>query len=66
MGKRKLQRQAIYNIRMILWNGACSVLFLFIFSVVYFGFLALPIGMGVGTDDYFYGIMPLAIRLGES
>lgn len=33
---------------------------------VIFGLLALPIGMSVGTDAYFYGIMPLAIRLGES
>lgn len=33
---------------------------------VIFGLLALPIGMSIGTDAYFYGVMPLAIELGEA
>lgn len=30
-----------------------------------FGVIALPLGMMVGTDAYFYGIMPLVIEVGE-
>ncbi|MFB0972127.1 MAG: SLC13 family permease, partial [Neofamilia sp.] len=30
-----------------------------------FGFTALPMGMMIGTDAYFYGIMPLVIEVGE-
>ena len=36
------------------------------FIHVIFGLLALPIGMSIGTDAYFYGIMPLAIELGQA
>ena len=31
-----------------------------------FGVLALPLGMCVGTDAYFYGIMPLVMQVGET
>lgn len=31
-----------------------------------FGFLAVPIGMLLGTDSYFFGLMPLAINVGQS
>lgn len=31
---------------------------------VIFGILAMPLGMMVGTDAYFYGIMPLVIEVG--
>ena len=31
-----------------------------------FGALALPLGMCVGTDAYFYGIMPLVMQVGET
>lgn len=31
-----------------------------------FGILALPLGMCVGTDAYFYGIMPLVMQVGET
>ena len=31
-----------------------------------FGVLALPLGMCVGTDAYFYGIMPLVMKVGET
>ncbi len=30
-----------------------------------FGFFAVPIGMMLGTDSYFFGLMPLAIKVGE-
>ena len=30
-----------------------------------FGFTAVPVGMMIGTDAYFYGIMPLVIEVGE-
>lgn len=30
-----------------------------------FGFTALPMGMMIGTDAYFYGIMPLVLEVGE-
>ena len=32
----------------------------------YFGILALPFGLCVGTDAYFYGIMPLVMQVGET
>lgn len=35
------------------------------FIHVIFGVLALPLGMMVGTDAYFYGIMPLVIEVGN-
>ncbi len=31
-----------------------------------FGILALPLGLCVGTDAYFYGIMPLVMQVGET
>lgn len=31
-----------------------------------FGFLALPLGLCIGTDAYFYGIMPLVMEVGET
>ena len=31
-----------------------------------FGLLALPLGLCVGTDAYFYGIMPLVMQVGET
>jgi citrate transporter, citMHS family len=33
---------------------------------VIFGILALPLGLCVGTDAYFYGIMPLVMKVGET
>ena len=33
---------------------------------ILFGILALPLGLCVGTDAYFYGIMPLVIQVGET
>lgn len=33
---------------------------------VIFGLLALPLGLCIGTDAYFYGIMPLVIRVAET
>ena len=33
---------------------------------VIFGLLALPLGLCIGTDAYFYGIMPLVIHVGET
>ena len=33
---------------------------------VIFGVLALPLGLCIGTDAYFYGIMPLVIHVGET
>lgn len=33
---------------------------------VIFGLLALPLGLCVGTDAYFYGIMPLVMQVGET
>lgn len=35
------------------------------FIHIIFGILALPLGMMVGTDAYFYGIMPLVIEVGN-
>ncbi len=31
-----------------------------------FGILAMPLGLCVGTDAYFYGIMPLVMQVGET
>ena len=33
---------------------------------IIFGFLALPLGLCIGTDAYFYGIMPLVIQVGQT
>ena len=33
---------------------------------IIFGILALPLGLCVGTDAYFYGIMPLVIEVGST
>ena len=33
---------------------------------VIFGIFALPMGMMIGTDAYFYGIMPLVMQVGET
>ena len=33
---------------------------------IIFGILALPLGLCVGTDAYFYGIMPLVMKVGET
>ena len=32
---------------------------------VVFGFFAVPIGLLLGTDSYFFGLMPLAIGMGK-
>lgn len=36
------------------------------FIHIIFGFLALPLGLCIGTDAYFYGIMPLVMQVGET
>lgn len=36
------------------------------FIHIIFGILALPLGLCVGTDAYFYGIMPLVMKVGET
>ncbi len=36
------------------------------FIHVIFGILALPLGLCIGTDAYFYGIMPLVMQVGET
>lgn len=36
------------------------------FIHIIFGILALPLGLCIGTDAYFYGIMPLVIKVGET
>lgn len=33
---------------------------------IIFGILALPLGLCVGTDAYFYGVMPLVMEVGET
>lgn len=33
---------------------------------IIFGVLALPLGLCIGTDAYFYGIMPLVIEVGQN
>lgn len=40
--------------------------FLGSFIHVIFGVLALPLGLCIGTDAYFYGIMPLVMQVGET
>ena len=35
------------------------------FIHIIFGVLALPLGLCIGTDAYFYGIMPLVMEVGE-
>lgn len=36
------------------------------FLHIIFGILALPLGLCIGTDAYFYGIMPLVIEVGNT
>ncbi|MCD8369585.1 MAG: citrate:proton symporter [Clostridiales bacterium] len=36
------------------------------FIHIIFGVLAMPLGLCVGTDAYFYGIMPLVMEVGET
>ncbi len=36
------------------------------FTHLIFGFLALPMGMLVGTDAYFFGLMPPIIEVGKA
>lgn len=36
------------------------------FIHIIFGILALPLGLCVGTDAYFYGVMPLVMEVGET
>lgn len=36
------------------------------FIHIIFGVLALPLGLCIGTDAYFYGIMPLVMEVGET
>ncbi len=36
------------------------------FIHIIFGILALPLGLCIGTDAYFYGIMPLVMEVGET
>ena len=36
------------------------------FLHIIFGILALPLGLCIGTDAYFYGIMPLVIEVGST
>lgn len=36
------------------------------FIHIIFGLLALPLGLCIGTDAYFYGIMPLVMQVGET
>ena len=33
---------------------------------IIFGILALPLGLCVGTDAYFYGVVPLVMQVGET
>lgn len=33
---------------------------------IFMGILSLPLGMILGTDSYFYGLMPLAIQVGKN
>lgn len=33
---------------------------------IIFGVLALPLGLCIGTDPYFYGIMPLVMKVGQT
>ena len=36
------------------------------FIHIIFGIIALPLGLCIGTDAYFYGIMPLVMEVGQS
>lgn len=36
------------------------------FIHIVFGIIALPLGLCIGTDAYFYGIMPLVMEVGQS
>jgi CitMHS family citrate-Mg2+:H+ or citrate-Ca2+:H+ symporter len=36
------------------------------FIHIIFGVLAMPLGLCIGTDAYFYGIMPLVMQVGET
>ena len=36
------------------------------FIHIIFGILAMPLGLCIGTDAYFYGIMPLVMQVGET
>ena len=49
-------------------NAIMSIIpgFLGQFIHIIFGILALPLGLCVGTDAYFYGIMPLVMQVGET
>ena len=49
-------------------NAIMSIIpgFLGQFIHIIFGILALPLGLCIGTDAYFYGIMPLVMRVGET
>lgn len=49
-------------------NALMSIIpgFLGHFIHIIFGILALPLGLCIGTDAYFYGIMPLVIEVGQS
>lgn len=49
-------------------NAIMSIIpgFLGQFIHIIFGILALPLGLCIGTDAYFYGIMPLVIQVGET
>lgn len=49
-------------------NAIMSIIpgFLGQFIHIIFGVLALPLGLCIGTDAYFYGIMPLVMQVGET
>ena len=49
-------------------NALMSIIpgFLGHFIHIIFGILALPLGLCIGTDAYFYGIMPLVMEVGQS
>lgn len=49
-------------------NAIMSIIpgFLGQFIHIIFGILALPLGLCIGTDAYFYGIMPLFMQVGET
>lgn len=49
-------------------NAIMSVIppFMGQFIHIIFGILALPLGLCIGTDAYFYGIMPLVMQVGET
>lgn len=49
-------------------NAIMSIIpgFLGQFIHIIFGILALPLGLCIGTDAYFYGIQPLVMQVGET